>query len=104
MLSAFLPKQQLVNIFGQNLFDQSALLPVYKELLGVSTIKPFDCVGTPEEVQAAFYLAMLRREYENDAIMKFFQKEAFPKIENIDTISKEVFRFSNEHRIPKEFQ
>jgi hypothetical protein len=104
MFSAFLPKKQLVNIFGQNLFNRSDLLQVYKELLGVSAIKPFDCVGTPEEVQVAFYLAMLRREYENDIAMKFFQKEVLPKIKNIDTISNEVFKLSIENRIPEEFQ
>lgn len=104
IFSAFLPKQDLLNIFGQNLFGKANLISVYKELLGISEIKPFDCVGTPEEVQAAFYLAMLRREYDNDIIMKLFQKEVLPKIENIDEISKEVFSISNKHRIPKEFQ
>ncbi|MBU4098731.1 hypothetical protein KJ980_03720, partial [Patescibacteria group bacterium] len=76
----------------------------YKKLLGVMQIKPFDCVGTPEEVQTAFYLAMLRREYDNDIIMKLFQKEVLPKIKDIETISKEVFKLSDKHRIPKEFQ
>lgn len=104
ILSAFLSKQQLINIFGQNLFSETSLLSTYKELLGVSRIKPFDCVGTPEEMRVAFYLAMRRKEYENDPIMKFFQKEVFSKIKNIDTISKEVFKLSDKHSIPKEFQ
>ncbi len=104
ILSAFLPKKQLIDIFGENLFNQTSLLTTYKELLGVSSIKPFDCVGTPEEVQVAFYLAMKRGEYKNDTIMKFFRKEVLSKIKNIDTISKKVFKLSDKHRIPKEFQ
>ncbi len=104
ILSAFLPKRQLIDIFGENLFNQTSLLTTYKELLGVSNIKPFDCVGTPEEVQVSFYLAMKRGEYENDTIMKFFRNEVLPKIKDIDTISKEVFKLSDKHRIPEEFQ
>ncbi len=104
MLSAFLPKQELLNIFGQNLFTKTTLVPIYKKLLGVMQIKPFDCVGTPEEVQTAFYLAMLRREYDNDIIMKLFQKEVLPNIKNINQISKDVFKLSDKHRIPEEFQ
>lgn len=104
LLSAFVPKQQLKEIFGQNLFDKESLLPAYEELLGAARIKPFDCVGTPEETKAAFYMAMQRKEYENDIIMKFFQKEVMPKITNIDTIKKEVFSLSDRYSVPKEFQ
>jgi hypothetical protein len=104
ILSAFLPKQELINIFGQDLFNQTSLVATYKELLGVSKIKPFDCVGTPEEVQVAFYLAMKKKEYNNDLMMNLFQEEVYPKIKNIDAIGKEVFKLSDKHRIAKEFQ
>jgi len=104
MLSAFLPKQELLNIFGQNLFTKTTLVPIYKKLLGVMQIKPFDCVGTPEEVQTAFYLAMKSGEYDNDKAMRFFKEAVLSKIKNIDTMSKEVFNLSDEHRIPREFR
>lgn len=104
ILSAFLPKQKLINIFGQNLLNQTSLIETYKELLGVSGIKPFDCVGTPEETRVAFYMAMKKEEYENDVVMKFFEKEVLPKIKNVDAISNKVFKLSDKHLIPKEFQ
>ena len=104
MLAAFLPKEQLVNIFGQNLFAKEALLQTYKELLGVAAIKPFDCVGTPDEVRVAFYLAMQKGEYTNDVSMQFFQKEVLPQTENIEQLQKQQFQKVAEHRIPKEFQ
>lgn len=46
-----------VQIFGQNLFEKDTLWSLATELLGVSTKKPFECVGTHEENVAAFYLA-----------------------------------------------
>lgn len=57
LFSAFLPLEKVTEIFGKNLFEDSSLLALYKELAGLEGIKPFDCVGTPEEVIAAFKLA-----------------------------------------------
>lgn len=104
MLSAFLPKDKTLEIFGQNLFANEALLQTYKELLGIADTKPFDCVGTPEEVQVALYLASQKKEYENDAIMKFFQNELLPTIKNIDKLKEKVLELSENHNIPEEFK
>ncbi len=91
-------------IFGQNLFEKNELLQTYKELLGVSEIKPLDCVGTPEEVKIAFYLAMRRREYEDTVAMKFFQKDVLPTISYIELLKEEVFLHSEKNNIPEEFK
>ncbi len=104
MLSAFLPKDELINIFGQNLFSRIDMLEIYKELLGVSKIKPFDCVGTPEEVKVAFYLAKKRGEYKTEVVMEFFEKEILTQVPDIEILEKEVFKKSEKHSIPKEFQ
>ncbi len=53
ILSPFLPQEKLVNIFGKNLLKDDSLIPVMNELVGKAAIKPFECVGTPEEVNAA---------------------------------------------------
>ena len=104
MLAAFLPKETVLDIFGDNLFAKDELLQTYKELLGVANIKPFDCVGTPEEVQAAFYLAMEKDAYNDDIIMQFYKEEVLPTIQNIEMIKREVFEISKEQSIPKQFQ
>ncbi len=75
ILAAFLSKDELLGIFGKNLFADQALLPLYKELLGIENFKPFECVGTPEEVKEAFSLASKRGEYKDDSIMQFFMKQ-----------------------------
>ena len=104
MLSAFLSKKELVEIFGQNLFEKEKLLQIYKELLGISEIKPFDCVGTPEEVKVAMCIASEKREYENDCVMQFFNQEILPAISDIEELKEQVFKASSEHHIPKEFE
>lgn len=69
-LAAFLPQQEMITIFRKNLFEDKKLIPLYKELLGIGTFKPFECVGTPEETKHAFLLAEKRGEYNNSAIMR----------------------------------
>lgn len=53
MLSAFLPKEEVVQIFGKDLFADENLHSLFKDLSGQGKMKPFDCVGTFEEMQAA---------------------------------------------------
>ncbi len=89
-LAAFLAKEEVVNIFGKNLFADPSLIDTYKELLGVKDIKPFDCVGTPDEVKLAFYLAHKRGEFNKDIIMQMFEKEVLPKFKNAEQLEKEL--------------
>ncbi len=50
ILSPFIAPETLNGIFGKNLLADANLLPVLKELCGESEVKPFECVGTREEV------------------------------------------------------
>ena len=72
ILAPFIPKSKLVSIFGKNLFADDKLLPTYRELLGLEAVKPFECVGTPEEVALAFLLSHKKGEYKEDVAMKQF--------------------------------
>lgn len=53
ILSPFLPPDRLEAIYGRNLLNDRELLPVYRQLAGLDETKPFDCIGTPDEVSAA---------------------------------------------------
>ncbi len=50
ILSPFMTPAILKNIFSVNLFDNENLIPILKELIGETEEKPFECVGTIEEV------------------------------------------------------
>lgn len=103
LLAAFLPRSHMNKIFGANLFDKPELETIFKELLGVKNIKPFDCVGTPEEVKIAFYLAREHGEYANTSIMNMYEKEVLPTIhDSIESMKTEVFSFGNADNIPNQ--
>jgi len=60
ILSPFLSKKALLGIFGQDLFEKSELVGILEELSGISENKPFECVGTIEEVNAALKEAIVK--------------------------------------------
>jgi UDP-N-acetyl-alpha-D-muramoyl-L-alanyl-L-glutamate epimerase len=56
ILSPFIPINELVLVFGKNMYEDPTLLPFLKELTGIDEVKPFECVGTIDEVNAALQL------------------------------------------------
>lgn len=103
MMAAFLPKDQVLTIFGQNLLDKEGLIPTYKELLGVEGVKPFECVGTPEEVALAFYNVYKKGEYNEFVVMKMFERDVLSKVNSIEDLEKEVLKNGTD-LIPEEFK
>jgi len=53
ILSPFIDSDTMIKIFGKDLFDDASLLQYFKELIGQSEVKPFECVGTVDEVNMA---------------------------------------------------
>ena len=52
ILSPFLSREKLTSIFGKDLMADTSLQPILEELNGTAAVKPFECVGTVEEVRA----------------------------------------------------
>jgi len=70
LFAAYLPKDTVCTMFGKNMFADSSLVGLFRDLVGRGGMKPFDCVGTFEESQAAFAMIKKGREYENDIVMQ----------------------------------
>lgn len=103
LFAAFLSKEQVVGIFGQDLLAKDTLMDTYKELLGMSGVKPFECVGTPEEVKLAFYKAHTKGEYTNSNVMKIFVNEVLPSLQNVTQLENEILA-TGEDLVPEEFK
>ncbi|MDO8583119.1 MAG: hypothetical protein Q7R51_01160 [bacterium] len=72
-LVAFLPKEKVLDIFGKNLFEDESLIPLFEELIGVKDFKPFECVGTPEEVKEALEKILGRGEFNDSILIKHYK-------------------------------
>jgi UDP-N-acetyl-alpha-D-muramoyl-L-alanyl-L-glutamate epimerase len=72
-LSAFLPKKEILDIFDKNLFEDKNLIPLFEELIGIKNFKPFECVGTKEEVKEALEKVIRRGEFNDSIIIKYYK-------------------------------
>lgn len=76
ILSPFLTRERLTEIFGKDLMKDLELKPIFEELNGTSAVKPFECVGTVEEVRACVE-AMEGDRTKVEEILRRFNKENF---------------------------
>lgn len=72
--SAFLPKREVVQMFGGDLYTKKSLLPLFRRILGIEGFKPLDCVGEPNEMILAMRLAISHGEYPNEPAVELFNK------------------------------
>ncbi len=103
-LAPFVPKEKLMIMFKKNILADESLWPLCEELLGIARTKPFDCVGTPDEVLVACDLIRERGEYNDDILMKKIVGEVLPTIPNLNELRAQVLTPSTEHVIPQQFQ
>jgi hypothetical protein len=108
-LRPFISDNETQKIFGQELYENKSLINLYKELLGIDGIKPFECVGTNEEVTYAMYLQYkkIKNNSQIPPIMELFKNKILPTLtpERIDYLQKKLFTlYRQETHIPKIFQ
>lgn len=78
ILSPFLYKEKLINIFGKDLFEDETLLETFQELLGYKETKPWECVGTYEEVRYAVSLLIKKLENQKLPYLLEYYKNNYP--------------------------
>ena len=88
ILSPFIAPERLNQIFGKSMLDDETLRLEFDQLRGVAETKPFECVGTVDEVNQALAMA-LRRWYpsERPALLKNYNPIATtPSIVSISSL------------------
>ena len=97
ILSPFLSQEELISIFGQDLYENKELLSIFKELSGYSETKPFECVGTYSEVRYSISLA-ITKTHKLPYLLQYF-KDNYP----LELDKKLETEFNDENNIPVEF-
>lgn len=105
ILSPFMKFDQLIRIFGKNLLDDQGLQQTFDELTGAAETKPFDCIGTVDEVNMA--LSGLLSEFPEAAefvLMKDYTKRAsFDRIRNSRLVDF-LESYDSAHFLPEKFE
>jgi hypothetical protein len=102
-LAPFIPKAELIAIFGHNLLDDMAQSDGFAELCGLGPHKPFECVGEIEESAAVMARLGADLEWRGDAVVRRLHAE-FPALRESDP---DKFRLlvaaRHPHRVPPSF-
>jgi hypothetical protein len=73
ILSPFIEPDKLAGIFGSDMLDKESLIPIFDKLIGAEPEKPFECVGTTQEVNTAICMVIRKREAEKRELPKLYQ-------------------------------
>lgn len=92
ILSPFLYKEKLIRIFGEDLFEKENLLDIFIELTGYGKTKPFECVGTYEEVRYAITKTISKLD-KQPYLIKYY-KEHF-ELENLNKNLENKYNLEN---------
>jgi UDP-N-acetylmuramoylalanine--D-glutamate ligase len=87
ILSPFLSREKLTAIFGKDLMADESLRPILEELNGTAAVKPFECVGTVEEVRACLAA-----------------NAKVPEPVEGPTVNEILSRFNTHHFLPTKFE
>lgn len=74
ILSPFIDNDTMVSIFGEDLLEKAELMQYFDELCGIAPNKPFECVGTIDEVNKA--LRMIRESHRGKLLMRHYEEHA----------------------------
>jgi len=97
ILSPFLYKEKLVNIFGEDLFENKELLQTFIDLTWNSDNKPFECVGTYDEVNYAIALTIKKLDWNLPYLLQYYVDHF--EVKNYDLLNY----FNEENNLDPEF-
>ncbi|MBW6491850.1 MAG: hypothetical protein K0B15_11725 [Lentimicrobium sp.] len=99
MMAAFTGVEYAIQIIGSDMLNDQSLVPIFDELSGISDIKPFECVGTLDDVNNAMQMISDRLESQTRPFMveRYLEHRRVPK-KAIDLSS-----VSAEHNLSIEF-
>ncbi len=105
ILSPFLSTDTLRGIFQRNLLEEETLLTDFEGLIGLLPEKPFECVGSIDEINTAICLAIGRMKREGEPLPKLYQKYISTELYHQYSHRPNPYQnaFQKEHLIPEKY-
>lgn len=103
MLSPFLKPSAVKEIFGEDLLEKESLTPLLEQLSGIASEKPFECVGTIDEVNAALvFLAQQYPDNELPVLLKHHRRLTGNIL--FASLSRQLNYWNDEHNLSEDFE
>ncbi len=100
LLTSWLDDAGIATVFGVSPLADAENLPIVEQLLGLRDHKPWDCVGTPDEVTAALWLASQRKGSADSPLLRWFREERASEIADPEALVRRELAPSPDHHIP----
>ena len=102
ILRPFVTADQAKTIWGEELYEKESLLTTFRALLGIEGLKPFECVGTNEEVVLWMKKSLDIWKGDLPVILEMFAREIATQMKHEDWVALEekLFTISDEGNIP----
>lgn len=100
ILSPFLSKEKLHDIFGQDLLEKESMDRYFRELAGIDENKPFECVGTRSEVLACLKNLIQKENAEIPLLVKRYQEFI---LNNGKDVKELLAEWCDDHDVPEKF-
>jgi len=100
ILAPFVGREQQKKIFGKDLLDDHTLKPLFDQLTGSAPEKPFECVGTVDEVNVAVGKAASEWESPLPSLLASYKERVTKKSLSFDSFLKQ---FDSQHFLEKRF-
>ena len=105
LLTPFLSDESITDIFGRKILEDAQLVPILNELCGLSPEKPFECVGSREEISTAMMLGIKIREKNRLSLpyLLTYFKETDIFSETVQNGNRYFDYYQEENLLPPEF-
>ena len=104
MLNGFLKEEQMKEIFNTNMLEDEENIALFEGLIYPDKDKPFECVGTKEEINLCINMAIERLEKENKDLPYLYKKYK-GRIENLEEeLEKAKQHWNEDNFLPIEFE
>lgn len=105
ILSPFLSHERLCQIFGADMVNDASMIPVMEQLVGVVEEKPFECVGSRDEVNMAICLTIRQMEVDGmDLPVLFRHYKTLPQYNEYSRRKNSFFtEYDEQNLLPERF-
>ena len=99
MLYPFVPIEKLQQIFGQNMLNDQSLFQVFMGLVNPDMTKPFECVGTREEINYSLKLAVEHTNGNLPVLLDYYKQNLYnpQQVYNVENF------YNPQHNIPEDY-
>ena len=106
ILSPFLSQEELRQMFGADMLNDSSLTGTLEQLVGIQEEKPFECVGSRSEINAAIAMTIGRMERDGEelpALLRYYRQSSLYEAHARRDHGYFTY-YDNENLLPEEFE